>query len=141
PLATANRIGRILDGQAPERLGALDPAEQGLSLWLLAHQGRLPKEQVLPALEKANSLLPDRFVVLRDLGAARLEAGDASGAMVLLEKALEIRPASRRTHMLHVQATLETGGPRLALVAAEEGVLATGGGELWQVGEKLRKAA
>jgi hypothetical protein len=141
PAATADRIGRILDGEAPEQLGALDAAEQGLSLWLLAHEGRLAKEQVLPALEKANTLLPERFVVLRDLGAARLEAGDAEGASELLEKALAIRPASRTTHMLQVQATLASQGPRLALVAAEEGVLATGGGELWQVGERLRKAA
>lgn len=141
PLATASRIGRVVDGQAPEQLGELDPAEQGLTLWLLAHEGRLPVAQILPALEKANTVLPGRFVVLRDLGAARLEAGDAQGALEVLEQALKIRPASRSTHMLHVQATFATAGPKLALVAAEEGVLATGGGELWQVGEKLRAAA
>jgi hypothetical protein len=141
PLATATRVGRIVDGQAPEQLGELDPAEQALTLWLLAHEGRLPIAQILPALEKANTLLPERFVVLRDLGAARLEAGDAQGALAVLEQALKIRPASRSTHMLHVQATYATAGPKLALVAAEEGVLATGGGELGQVGEKLRAAA
>lgn len=141
PLATASRIGRLVDGHAPEQLGELDAAEQGLSLWLLAHEGRLAEAQILPALERANTLLPERFVVLRDLGAARLEAEDATGALEVLEQALKIRPASRSTHMLHVQATLATGGPGLALLAAEEGVLATGGGELWQVGERLRRAA
>jgi hypothetical protein len=141
PRSTASRVGRILDGQAPEKLGALDPAEQGLTLWLLAHEGRLPQDQIVLALEKANTLLPERFVILRDLGAARLEAGDATGAMELLEKAVKIRPASRSTRMLQVQAALATGGPRLALIAAEQGALATGGEDLRQIGERLRKAA
>ncbi len=141
PLATAARIGRIVDGLPPASQEGLEPAEQALTLWLLAHQLRLSESQIAPALEKANALLPGRFVILRDLGQARLEAGDGAGAGAVLREALALRPASRGTHALHVQAALETGGTSAALEAIEAGVEASGCGALYRFGQQMREAA
>ncbi|MED5371411.1 MAG: glycosyltransferase [Myxococcota bacterium] len=141
PVSTGGRLGRMLDGGTPGDLRDYGPAEQALSLWVLVQQGRLSERQVLPALERANGLLPNRFAILRDLGLAQLKARRFGAAQRSLEEACAIRPASRSAWMLRTEATLSALGPRAAEVVVQAGLEQTQAAELWRLGERLRQVA
>src|SRR5688500_5590895 len=75
-------IGLILGAQTSE---ALDLSAKGLRL--LA-QG--DPEQAEPFLAKAHSLVPDDFVIARDLAAARFRSGDHRGALAAIDRAIDL---------------------------------------------------
>jgi hypothetical protein len=98
-----------------------DSADRGA---LLAARGMelLAQRQVQRAvecLEEAAELLPDDFVVTRDLAAARLRSGDAAGALAAIDRAIALGDADPEARELRAIVLAELGESDAAVEAAD----------------------
>src|SRR5688500_13474504 len=101
-------------------VAASEPVERAV---LLAARGiewlsRRRPQRALVCLTEASMLLPDDFVIARDLASARLRSGDAPGALVAIDRALELGDPDPEAKELRAIILAELGETEAAVETA-----------------------
>jgi hypothetical protein len=103
-----------LAAQTSSVTAALELSARGLELL-----ARGAPEEALAYLSRAELLLPDDFVVSRDLAAARLRSGDPRGALEAIDRALHLGDPDPEARELRAIILAELGETEAAVEAAD----------------------